>query len=690
WRIISQYIDMYISWSSLGNPSSYGLFWATDQENPNLNQAPTTDTRDEEIPIVVRDVVALSQSVNATEVVQGDIVNITIVVSNRGMRSESFDVTCYFYPTIIGTQRVEDLPIGCNKTLKFLWDTSTVEPGTYEIKAFVDSAGEILEIDEGNNWCTAEARVTVKEVEVHDVAALSQSVNATTVTKGKIVEISVVVKNLGDFTETFDVTCYYDDTPIGGLQTVGNLGPGGEETLTFYWDTSTVEPGVYFIKAFADSSRAITEYDEENNNCTAITPVTVVAPPGILDVDKALSRVVSGPSPAVVGRETVYEILIVVSNVGGSEITNVNVTDTIEEGEISGVGSPSQGSIRSWNSMGIDWDVGNLDVGRSASLTFTIRFTPSSSGVHTLNYGEGLYAEGISSGQEISDTGDLDVTVDAVIRDVTAVSQTPLKGTVVQGELVGIDVVVKNLGDYYDETFDVTCYYDDTPIQPIGVIRVYDLKPDGEETIRFIWDTKGVPPGIYCIKAFADSGREIDESYENNNCTSTACIEIVIHDIVAVSQIPDPTEVVQGEIVTIYVTVRNDGTEMEMFEIRCYYYGELECCKSINVINLAPSESRMLTFVWDTAGIPPGVYYIEARAIPVEGELDTDDNTCMSLASVTIKAPPVGGVVVIQPRLQILAAVIAAIAAVVMMGTITFKKFKARVSRHLIVKPYLR
>lgn len=392
WRIIGNYIDMYVSWNSLGNPSSYGLFFATDQENPNLNQAPTTDTRDEETLIIIRDVIALSQSVNATEVVQGDIVNITIIVSNRGMQSESFDVTCYFYPTIIGIERVENLPIGSNKTLIFLWNTSIVEPGTYEIRAFADSSGEILEMDEGNNWCTAEATVTVK---VHDISALRQSVNATIVTQGEAVEVEVVVKNLGDFTESFNVVCYYDDIQIGSPIRVVDLEPGEERTVRFIWDTSGVDPGVYFIKAFADSSREITEYNEDNNNCT-----------------------------------------------------------------------------------------------------------------------------------------------------------------------------------------------------------------------------------------------------------STEYVEIIVHDIAAVSQIPYPTRVVQGESVTIEVTIRNEGTEYESFTLKCYYYNEtaeIPMELGERSVSLDPGSEKIEYFIWDTTGIPPAIYYIEARAIPVEGELDTDDNTCMSQVNVTITVASISG-----------------------------------------------
>jgi len=37
------FVDMYISWAALGNPSSLCLIWATDTHNTNLNQAPNLD-----------------------------------------------------------------------------------------------------------------------------------------------------------------------------------------------------------------------------------------------------------------------------------------------------------------------------------------------------------------------------------------------------------------------------------------------------------------------------------------------------------------------------------------------------------------------------------------------------------------------------------------------------------------------
>jgi hypothetical protein len=66
-----------------------------------------------------------------------------------------------------------------------------------------------------------------------------------------IMNITVIVRNDGDMTETFNVSTYYDDTLIG-TQTVTNMGPDANTTLTFSWNTTNLPLYVnYTIKAYA-------------------------------------------------------------------------------------------------------------------------------------------------------------------------------------------------------------------------------------------------------------------------------------------------------------------------------------------------------------------------------------------------------------------------------------------------------
>jgi uncharacterized repeat protein (TIGR01451 family) len=602
---------------------------------------------DEEQPIAVHDVAAISQTPTPTSVTRGDPVTVEVVVENQGTQTETFDVTCYFDTGVVGTLPVTNLAAGYNTTLNFNWDTTGVPPGTYTIQAWADSSAAIAETNETDNWCIAPATVTIQPALVHDVAATSQVPNVTEVEQGDAVEIEVTVENLGNFTETFNVACYYDSSHIG-TQTVTNLQPGSSTTLTFIWNTAGVVPSFYYIEAVADSGRIITEVDENNNNCTSLTTVTVYIPgePGELFVDKVTTVVISGHDPPVVGFATVYELTITVTNIGGSNVDDVVVEDTISlDVTFVSVGTPSQGSVTATPPPKIVWNVGTLTPAASATLTFRVSITPTISYLLYLNHKEDLSASGTDTytGNPVSDTGDTDVTVTAIVRDVATISQIPSSTTINQGETVAIDVTVRNSGDQ-SESFDVTCYYDSTPI---GTLRVYNLPPSGSETLTFAWDTTGAAPGTYVINAKADSSNEIDESDETNNeCPVPASVKIVIHDIATISQTPAPTTVTEGETVTIQVVVENQGTEPETFTVTCYY--DSSHIGTQTVTNLQPSSSTTLTFIWYTTGMASGTYYITAVASPVPGEKDTNDNSCTSITMVTVTAPsppppPVGG-----------------------------------------------
>ena len=86
---------------------------------------------------------------------------------------------------------------------------------------------------------------------IHDVAVTSVTPLETVTGIGCFVDIKVVVKNEGNFSETFYVTAYRNATAIGRRQRVNKLAPGTNKTLTFIWDTSGVSPGNYIIKAEA-------------------------------------------------------------------------------------------------------------------------------------------------------------------------------------------------------------------------------------------------------------------------------------------------------------------------------------------------------------------------------------------------------------------------------------------------------
>lgn len=85
----------------------------------------------------------------------------------------------------------------------------------------------------------------------YDIAVLNVTPSSTVVFIGETVNITVVVLNNGTTrNENFNVTTYYSNVAIQ-TKTIPALPPHTEETLTFYWNTSTVSPGDYTISAEA-------------------------------------------------------------------------------------------------------------------------------------------------------------------------------------------------------------------------------------------------------------------------------------------------------------------------------------------------------------------------------------------------------------------------------------------------------
>jgi hypothetical protein len=99
----------------------------------------------------------------------------------------------------------------------------------------------------------------------------------------------------------------------------------------------------------------------------------------------------------------------------------------------------------------------------------------------------------------------------------------------------------------------------------------------------------------------------------------------LIHDIQIKNVTCSKNEVAAGEIVEIFVAVKNVGNATESSDIRVYYDEIL--IQQIPFSILEPGREVTLTFHWNTTGVPEGTYRITAEAEPVPGEANIDDNT---------------------------------------------------------------
>ncbi len=143
------------------------------------------------------------------------------------------------------------------------------------------------------------------------------------------------------------------------------------------------------------------------------------------------------------------------------------------------------------------------------------------------------------------------------------VSVQETSGDVCQGGEVTITVTVDNLSCGDAGPFDVTVTYDGTS-QLIGTQHVDGLPGCEYTTLTFVWDTTGVPPGTVEIVACADTGNDVAELNENNNCLTIETSlwirpnePLVEAEKIAID--PDGAPVYPGDTIRYEATLRNEG-----------------------------------------------------------------------------------------------------------------------------------
>lgn len=139
---------------------------------------------------------------------------------------------------------------------------------------------------------------------------------------------------------------------------------------------------------------------------------------------------------------------------------------------------------------------------------------------------------------------------------------------------------------------------------------------------KFVWRNKTITSAAIAwrIYFFDNTG--------NTNATDVKIfyVNMAIHNIAVVSVTPEETLITQNQTTSINVTVINDGSFTETFNVTLYFDStEID----FQTLTLNSSESKVLTFEWNTTGVPLGNYELSANATIVPGEVEAQDNICI-------------------------------------------------------------
>jgi len=149
-----------------------------------------------------------------------------------------------------------------------------------------------------------------------DLAVTNIVASPTSVLPGEPVSVNVTFSNLGNFTETFNATAYYDSTAIGTPRTGLTLEADADRVVTFTWDTTGVALGNYAIKAEVKMAQV-----DNNSTNNVLTNGTVTIE---LAHDVAVTGVTVSPSSVASGGKV--SVNVTVMNKGSVTETSFNVT----------------------------------------------------------------------------------------------------------------------------------------------------------------------------------------------------------------------------------------------------------------------------------------------------------------------------------------------------------------------------
>lgn len=274
----------------------------------------------------------------------------------------------------------------------------------------------------------------------------------------------------------------------------------------------------------------------------------------------------------------------------------------------------------------------------------------------------------------------------AAASPATVVAVDPKTTATEPGESFEINLTVSNVSDLYGWQFNLT--FDPTILNAVNVTEGPFLKQAG--------DTWLLGPTINNIAGFVFCGDSLFP-FPDEGATGSGVLASITFNVTAEGKsdlhffemilktveenLPVPIDhtavdglftyplrrdvavtdvsasslsVTAGQLVSINVTVRNEGEITETFDVVVSYDSTIE---TKTVTDLAPEAPETLSFSWDTKDVNGGNYTITAVASTLSGETDIADNTRSGVV-VAVTVPPPG-----TPTELFVGIVVAAIAA---------------------------
>lgn len=590
---------------------------------------------------------------------QGAAITVKSVVKNVGAINADPTVTKYYLVNtttglkddLKGSQNVPLLKPGQTFTGQ---DAMTIrpetEPGLYKLQACADSGKTSPEVDEQNNCLTSTGSIQVTAQP--DLVVTQVTVAPalpTTVLPGASLAITATVENRG-LVQAKSSTMKFVLIGAGGAEKNLNgtastpiVAAGAtvvvQKTVTVYSDTA---PGPYSVQACADSTKGVPEL-LESNNCEIADGALTVQGPATGHSDLVVTGVTDPPADML--PSSTFTVAATVLNQGVDPAAASTTSFWLVN-----VANGARKSVKGGQS------VGALAPGASASPAATLSlYSDTVPATYTLQ----ACADGpkaLAEENEANNCANAAQTITVLkVPNLLVSSITNPPATVTLGGSFKLTNSVRNVGSVSAGTTNTKYYLvlvaDGTrkDLQGTQVVPILNAGQtfSEQETLTVREDTV---PGQYKVQACADGGKDVAESNEDDNCTTTAAVMKIVRppDLIVTNVVVKnaPLSVNRGGTLTITGTVKNQGEGDTVPSTMKYLLvnSTTGATKNLNgtmdygVIRSGASLSlqRIVTVYADT---PVGVYVVQACADSLDVVVETSEtNNCFTTtATITVQ-----------------------------------------------------
>jgi len=183
--------------------------------------------------------------------------------------------------------------------------------------------------------------------------------------------------------------------------------------------------------------------------------------------------------------------------------------------------------------------------------------------------------------------------------DVAVVKVTSSRSVVSIGEIVNLNVTVRNEGTEV-ENFDVNVYYNSILIETLSI---ESLTPYAQACLSCYWNTSVLIPSNYTIHAsiplLSNEIEAADNTYVDGIVSVKTPGVIVNHDVAVIGITLSPVVVNAGSLISINVSVKNEGNQIETFNLSTYY-NSTNVIGTLTVSSLLPNQEQTVLFVWNS------------------------------------------------------------------------------------------